>query len=138
MQMMGKKMAMKASADEVSKNQPDGKVTLTQETKVVAGFKCRKAIITTTVDGHTVSNDCWYTDKLPIISAAGYTDMYKDIKGFMLEYGMKQQGITLHMKARKVSSQKLAPEWFQVPKDYDVVTQQQLMEKMGMPSDTAR
>jgi GLPGLI family protein len=74
MNLQGKKFAMKKTADDIKKaqvdlagvgNAPVITVTKSDETKLIAGYTCKKATIHLKYGETTLNNICWYTDKLP-------------------------------------------------------------------------
>ncbi|MFI5221253.1 MAG: DUF4412 domain-containing protein [Bacteroidia bacterium] len=140
--MMGKKIAMKINEDSLMNDPkglknayPDLKITQTTETKMIAGYTCRKAIVTYTESGKPEHIDCFYTDELPMMSLGSDRKMFKGIKGFLMEFSMKQGGMTMKIKAKTISSKKVSDDKFMVPSDYQVVTQEQLQEVMMGGSD---
>ena len=58
--MMGQKYAIKQTTEEIQKEmskEPAGKVEITSETKTIAGYTCKKAILTTEADGEKTTYD---------------------------------------------------------------------------------
>jgi len=127
--MMGSKSAMKMTTDELkkSKNQnktPDPVITITNETKEIAGYKCKKAIVKNADN----TQEIYYTDEINSISAA--TLDWKEIKGFPMEYSIDQNGLKMKFAAKSVTPEKVADTIFVIPADYKMVTQEEMMKKM--------
>jgi hypothetical protein len=104
-------------------------VTITKETKVIAGYTCKKAEITSKEGVKVI---CYFTDQL---GAIGITELsnpiFKDIKGMMLEYSINQQGMNIHSIAKKVTKEKVDDAKFTVPAGYKVMKAEELMKSMG-------
>ena len=129
--MMGTKSAVKISADEIKKASDKSKsgnlkVTLSSETKVIAGFTCKKAVVT---GDKGVTLDIYYTDKINS-KLAGMSD-YKEIKGFPMEYAVEQSGIKMKFSAKSVTQEKVADDKFSIPSDYKVMTQEEMRKQFG-------
>jgi GLPGLI family protein len=129
--MMGTKSAVKLSADEIKKASEKSKsgtpkVTLTSETKVIAGYTCKKAVVT---NGSGGTLDIYYTDKINS-KLAGMSD-YKEIKGFPMEYAVEQSGIKMKFSAKSVTPEKVSDDKFSIPSDYKVMTQEEMRKQFG-------
>jgi len=124
--MMGTKSAVKISAAEIKKASDKSKsgtpkVTLSSETKVIAGYTCKKAVVSGE-NGGTL--DIYYTDK--ITSKLAGVSEYKEIKGFPMEYAVEQSGIKMKFSAKSITPQKVA-----IPADYKVMTQEEMRKQFG-------
>jgi GLPGLI family protein len=129
--MMGSKSAVRISGDDIKKageTSKNGKpkVTLTNETREIAGFNCKKAVLTME-SGTTL--DIYYTDKITA-KLSGSTD-FKEINGFPLEYAIEQSGIKMKFTAKSVSAEKVADNLFAIPSDYKVMTQEEMRKQFG-------
>lgn len=129
--MMGTKSAVRLSADEIKKASEKSKsgtpkVTLTSETKVIAGFTCKKAVVTTDNGGKL---DIYFTDNINS-KLAGMSD-YKEIKGFPMEYSVEQSGIKMKFSAKSVTPEKVSDDKFSIPADYKVMTQEEMRKQFG-------
>lgn len=136
MDMMGQKLAMKMTAVELEeelKDAPEVEVENTSETKEIAGYTCKKAIVKV----HEKNSDkvteqiVYYTDKL----GPGYSNMdnplFKSIDGVMLEYSMEDKGISMQFTAISVEKKKIADSEFEIPEDYKVVTKSEFQNMFG-------
>ncbi|MGB1317787.1 MAG: DUF4412 domain-containing protein, partial [Flavobacteriales bacterium] len=86
MDMMGKKMAVEMSKDELDKmdkkdksKKPEFKYV--DGTKEVAGYKCKRALVTMEGIGEM---ELYYTEDIP----SGASTQFEGLKGFPLEYTM--------------------------------------------------
>lgn len=87
--MMGK-TATKMSLKEMREKNKDEKapaVKLVDGTKEIAGFKCKKAIVTTE-EGLEV--EVWYTDEIKVPNASDMNMGYKGIPGFPAEWSIQK------------------------------------------------
>lgn len=140
MNLQGKKFAMKKTAEDIKKaqvdlagvgNAPIITVTKSDETKLIAGYTCKKATIHLKYGETTLNNICWYTDKLPKIMNGTDTN-YEAIEGFMMEYTITQDGITKTLKVRQVFDEKVGDVLFQIPASYRFVkSDEELVEIMN-------
>lgn len=131
--MMGSKYMIKAKPEEIKEDasRPDVKVKEMSETKIVAGYKCKKAEITM-VDPKTkkeMNSTIFYTTELPYTK--GYGTTYKGLKGFPLEYVIHADaGMQIKVTAKSVLQEKLDDKIFVAPADYKVVTAEELQSEM--------
>ena len=128
--MMGSKSAMKMTPDDMQKARetnktPEPKIKLTDETKEIAGFECKRALVKSTDDTYL---DIYYTDKINV-KTPSMVD-WKDIKGFPLEYSLNQNGLKMKFTAKSVVSEKVSDDMFEIPTDYKLLTQDEMMKMM--------
>lgn len=133
MDMMGQKMAIKQTEQEMKQEQKKEsvknlKVTLSRETKVIAGYTCNKAIISFDIEGKSEKLECFYTPMLPSSSNNNSAPGFDQIKGFMMEYGMNMGGIKMKITAQKVREQKVNSNLFNVPEGYTIKTKEELQQ----------
>ena len=134
MNIMGKKFLIKMNAADIKKEQetaPETTISYTDETKTIAGYKCKKAIVTIGGSGKTM--DVYYTDQLP---TNDIKPSYKGLKGFPLEYTINQGGMDMKFSAKSVSKISVADNKFDIPTEgYTVTTieglQKAMTEQMG-------
>lgn len=117
MDQMGNKIYMKVDYNdpkykEKEKEQPEYKIEYTNDTKKIAGYDCKKAIVTMkTRKGEEIKSDVWYTEQIPnyyikqkISGRRGQNMAYmKEIKGMPLEYSIAQGQMTIRVKAKEVN-----------------------------------
>jgi hypothetical protein len=132
--MMGQKYAIKKTADDVAKEnakQPAPKVTITNETKVIAGFNCKKAVITVNDDGEVSTYDVFYTDEIGGKGANFDNPVYKDIDGVMMEFLMKTPQFTMKFSATSAERKSIDSKLFEIPSDFTLTTEEELKSKFG-------
>lgn len=94
----------------------------TKETKMIAGYKCRR-VKATKVNDPTVSFDVYYTTELGSDSINNIGP-YKAIKGMLMEYRIKKFGIELCFVATKVKQAKIDSTVFKIPSNYVLVSRE--------------
>lgn len=125
MDMMGQKIAISIPTDstntaEENSNEPG--FELVDEYKKILGYKCQKAI----VNAESGVSELWFTKKIKARHQS-----FKDLPGFPLEYVSFENNIKLRMIASEISKSKVGQEQFQVPEDYEVMTEAELTKMMG-------
>ncbi len=131
MDMMGSKMALKTTKDDVKKaKEKAGKpeVKITDETKDIAGYKCTKAIVTMTGKEKQTFN-VWFTKDIEAKNSTSH--QIEGIDGFMMEFEFQQQGITMKMSVRSVESQKVDDAMFKIPDGYKEMSMDDLKKMQG-------
>ncbi|MBC7865535.1 MAG: DUF4412 domain-containing protein [Bacteroidia bacterium] len=131
MDMMGNKMAVKfTEADIKEKRVKEGKqdyeVKITDETKEIAGFKCKKAILT----GKDGTFDLYFTDQISFKNG-DWASEYKGIDGFPLQYKISQGSLIMQMTAKSVTKEKVEDSMFVVPSDFKPMTTEELQKMYG-------
>lgn len=135
MDMMGEKYALKMTDADMSTfkemsdaGKPD--VSLEKGKKKIAGFECKKAVITTTVEGKKQKSEVWYTDEISA-PASAFKDKIEGIPGFPLEFSYKAKGKEIKMVCTAVEKVTVSPDQFVVPDDYTIKNMADLMNMMG-------
>jgi len=123
---MGNKTYMTMDASKESAKQGKPSVEQTSETKTIAGYVCKKAIIKST-DGSSMV--VYHTDKI----SAGMAEMAgaKDLGGYPMEYTIEQMGFKMTFTAKTVTAEKVSDDKFKVPAGYKFVTQEELQKMYG-------
>jgi hypothetical protein len=132
--MMGQKYAIKSTAEEIEKEnagQPKGTVTITNETKNIAGYNCKKAIVTSDDDGVKSTFEVWFTDEIGGKDANFDNPLYKDINGVMLEFILKTPQASMKLSATSIDKKAVPAKDFEIPSDYTLTTQDELKGKFG-------
>jgi hypothetical protein len=136
MDMMGQKFAMKMTTEDIEKEMketPEATVINTTETKEIAGYTCKKAIVKMKEKGSETETELvvFYTEDLASAKMNELNPMYKDIPGTMLEYAMNEKGMNMFLTAISVEKEKIADSEFETPEGYKVVTQSELKSMFG-------
>ncbi|MES2779416.1 MAG: hypothetical protein V4651_05905 [Bacteroidota bacterium] len=139
MELMGKKVAIKQTGEQLKKQEQDAEKegTLPQVTvikmdgtKVIAGYTCMKAIIEVKENGEIFRSECFYTDKLPKMKDQN-DKFFKELDGFIMEYSQKQSGVLMKVTAKAVIKEKLADAMFGISPGYELITQEELERMVG-------
>jgi hypothetical protein len=123
---MGNKTYMTMDASKESAKQGKPSVEQTSETKTIAGYVCKKAVVKL-ADGST--NVVYYTDKI----TAGMAEIAgaKDLGGYPMQYTIEQMGFKMTFTAKTVTAEKVSDDKFKVPAGYKFVTQEELQKMYG-------
>ena len=90
----------------------------TNETKTIAGYLCRKTIITKkTSDGKENASNVYSTDAIDV-SKFKLFDTFPEVKGFPLEFSMKSGQVEFTVIAQNVNKESVPASEFEVGSDY--------------------
>lgn len=121
MDQMGNKFYTRVSKAELDKNaevnkDKEPKIEYINETKSIAGYECKKAIVTATGKEGEVKMDVWYCEKIAYVSQGGGGrrggEMFKGLKGMPMEFTIKQGPMNVKMTAKEVSLEKIPDSKF--------------------------
>ncbi len=132
--MMGQKFAIKQTSEELEKEnatQPKGTVEITNETKNIAGYNCKKAIVTTNEDGVKTTYEAWFTNELGGKNANFDKPLYQGIPGVLMEFIFQTPQINMKLSASSIEKKTLSSKDFEIPADYPITTQDELKHKFG-------
>ncbi len=134
MNVMGSKYAIKGGGNEQEEKEMMEKteVKLVDSTRTIAGFNCKKAILSfqTKETKEKITMNVWYTNEIKASNKHVSGPMGK-IDGFILEYSFSQQGIDMMFTASAVTRQAVEDKLFDVPSDYKFMTQEELRKAFG-------
>ena len=136
MDFMGQKFAIKMTAEDIEKEikeAPETTVLNTSETKEIAGYTCKKAIVKMKEKGSETETELvvYYTEEVASAKMNEMNPLYKDIPGTMLEYSMNENGMNMFLTAISVEKGKIAASEFEMPEGFKVVTQDELKGMFG-------
>lgn len=121
MDQMGNKFFTRTSKAELDKNaevakDKEPKIEYVEDAKSIAGFECKKAIVTVNGKEGEVKTDVWYCEKVPYVSQGGGGrrggEMFKGLKGMPMEFSIKQGPMNIKMMAKEVSFDKVPDSKF--------------------------
>ncbi len=128
MDILGNKTAMKMTEDDIKKEARQNgefEVLKTEETKTIAGYSCKKAIVTL---GEKNSFNVWYTNDIKA-NNSNWNNQFKNIDGFLMEFRMDQSsGLSMLMTAKTISNDNVPVDLFDVPSDYKVMTKDEMIK----------
>jgi hypothetical protein len=133
-QMLSKKIMMKTTPEQIKESVdklPPSTVKFYDETKEIAGYKCKKGeLITKNDEGKENAAVFYYTDELGV-GDKNFDGAFKDVKGTLMEYTENAGEITKKFVVTKVKKGKVSEKDFLIPTGYEEMTQEQLMEMFG-------
>lgn len=130
MEMMGKKSAIvldKESREKFEKDQPEPEITYVDETKEIAGYTCKKALVQMPESQGSGSLEVYYTDKILDLDM----NQVKGLKGFPLQYTANTGQFLMTMTAQSVDKKKISEEEFVVPEGYEHITMEEFQKTFG-------
>jgi hypothetical protein len=140
---MGNKIAVKQTKEEMEKEEAkqkdkpaDPKIEYVNETKMIAGYECKKAIVTTVgKDKKEEKTEMWYCDKFENPNKDGKgrgQSIMKGLKGVPFEYSGGQGGMKFKMVAKEVSVEPVPDSKFELSTEgYKMMTMEELKAMQG-------
>lgn len=131
MDMMGQKMKVQMDLDEMEQKEKskgkksDVKIEYVDEQKTIAGFKCKKALVTSKGDENSI--EVYYTEDLP----SSASREFEGLKGFPLEFGKADAGMSIKITATQVDRSKVDDSNFDIPEGYQEMDPAMLEKIMG-------
>ncbi len=92
----------------------------TNETKMIAGYKCKK-VIATKVSDPSVTFDVYYTLDIGTENSNELTP-YKELKGMPLDYRVLRLGLEMHFVATSIKNEEIKDSDFDIPSYYKILT----------------
>jgi GLPGLI family protein len=130
--MMGQKYAVKSTSEDIAKemeNAKDYQVEFSNETKEIAGYNCKKAIVRHVSDGTEII--VYYTEDLGTGAMNFDNPQFKDIKGIMLEFEMPNPEFSMHFIATTVEEKNVSDSEFTIPEGYQIKTKEEFQTMFG-------
>lgn len=131
LEMMGQKYAIEQTPEDIREKmeeQDSTEVTVTDETKEIAGYTCKKAMVTPK-DGDPYA--IYFTPEIGSSKMNFDSKAYRRIDGLPLEYEMKTNMFRMKLVADKIEETKIADDAFNTPDGYKKVTPEQLQNMLG-------
>ncbi len=132
--MMGKKISFKMTEEEINKeleNEPNVTVDYFDETKEIAGYECKKAVINMDNDGTKSSFIVYYTDELGGQSLNFDNNMFREIDGVLMEFEIIEGNMKMKMEAVSVKKENVPDSEFVVPDDFEEMTKEEMQNMFG-------
>jgi hypothetical protein len=137
-EVMGNKIAVKQTKDEMAKEEaklkdktPDPKIEYVNETKTIAGYECKKAIVTMVVgkDKKEEKQEIWYSDKFNYLDKDGKPKgEIKGLKGIPFEYTSYRAGFKSKLIAKEITTESVNDDKFNLSTEgYKIMTMDELM-----------
>ncbi len=132
--MISKKIMVKSTSDDIKKEldkQPVPTIKLIDETKDIAGYKCKKGeMITKDEEGKEITSVFYYTEDLET-GDKNFDTPFRDVKGTLMEFEQSAGKYTVKSTVSKVKKQKISDNEFLIPSGYEEMTQEQLQNMFG-------
>ncbi len=103
-------------------------VIVTDETKIIAGYNCKKAIIKTK-DGKSFF--AYYTNEISKEDKTNFLSPYGKIDGLLMEYSMEQKGNTMTMLCTSIEFNPISDGFFIIPESGYTEMSADQIKKMG-------
>jgi GLPGLI family protein len=98
-------------------------------TKEIAGYECKSALVVFN-DVINTSFYLYYTDAIDI-KDSNWSLPFNEIKGVLLEYNIKRNGIDMHFKATKVIDTDVKKDVFNIPNDYKKISHGEMEKELN-------
>lgn len=135
MDIMGQKYAMEMSAEELEadlEEEADMDVEITGETKMIAGYTCKKALVKSKEsEAENVEMVVYFTDELGSGMLNYNNPVFKDVEGVMMEYSMQEKDMSMTFSAISVTKEKVSDDEFEIPEGYNVMSMSQFESMFG-------
>lgn len=136
--MMGQQFAIESSYEEIQKEferEPEVEIEITDETKEIAGYNCKKIIIRVINSKGETSDEnyAWFTEDLDVNPNLNFSQkFFEGVNGLLMEYQMDMSGgMMMKFTATEVEKKKISPKDFKIPEGYKKVTREELMNSLG-------
>ena len=132
LELPGEKVALEQKGkDNQAKNETllqNMTVQETSETKKIAGYDCKKVIITYRFGEETKTTSVYYAPELP---ACNNQD-FPMVKGFLMEYEEEDDdGTRVKVSVTEVHPQTVTDDLFKIPEGYRNITEDEFIESIG-------
>lgn len=129
---MGMKIAVNQTKAEIDKNKAeadlkDPAIKILDETKMIAGYKCKKAEVS--MDEEVM--EVYFTDEILVPEGMNDNSGFKGINGMLMQYTVNQQGLLMTMTVKEVKKAKVKAGLFLIPDDYEIKTMEELGGMLG-------
>jgi hypothetical protein len=106
-------------------------INATNETKTIAGYLCKKAVITRkTRDGKENVANIYYTEAIDVSKFKAFSP-FPEIKGFPLEFSMKSGSLDFKVVAKTITKETIPASEFEVGSDYKPMSAADLQKFLG-------
>ncbi len=129
--LMGNKYAMKIDEEKIAQqkaNMPEYEPVESKETKVIAGYTCKKVILINKKTKEEVS--VYYTTEIPYFENS-FNAEFKMVKGMPMEYVSALNNIKMTVTVKEVKKIKVLDTEFTIPAEYKLTTQEELMKELS-------
>ncbi len=132
--MMGQKFYTKTTEeqlDEEMETSSEPKIEFVNETKEIAGYTCKKAVVTDEQGGSKTSYIVYYAPELGSQALNFDNPLFKDIDGLLMEFEIQEGGMKMKFEAIEVEKKNVSDKEFEIPEDYQEKTPDELRQNFG-------
>lgn len=123
MDLMGKKIALvtKDDPEALEKNELElnEQVTITNETKMILGHSCKKAVIK--LSEQKGSAEIWFSSDFP-----NFNNDYPELMGMPLEYTVTTEALVMKFLVTEITPSTIDSALFEIPAGYEIRSQEEL------------
>lgn len=98
----------------------------TAETKMIAGYKCRKVIVKK-AENPSVTFEAYYTPEMGTENINSLSP-YSQINGMLMQYRLSKMGLEMEFTARSVKKESIPDEAFIIPKNFKKVSKEEMQK----------
>lgn len=134
MDMMGQKFYYIESEDEISAEVDDTdeiRIDIKDETKEIAGYKCKKALVTVNDSGDEMIFTIFFTEEIGSSALNIDNPYFKEIPGAMLEFEIDAGQGRMKMEATSVSKKTVPDSEFSIPEGFQKKTSAEIKQMFG-------
>ncbi|MDG2343982.1 MAG: hypothetical protein P8L23_05340 [Flavobacteriales bacterium] len=128
MQIAEEKLAIQVQ-EPCDSNEIKEKITYLDQTKEIAGYSCKKAVLNTYENKKEEANtiEFFYTNEI-----SGVYDLkFKNIKGTPLEFTVRSKGMTITYTATVISIAQQNDDLFEIPEDFTILSMSEFKRLMS-------
>ncbi len=95
-----------------------------KETKMIAGYKCNKLMVTM-VDDPSVTFEAYYTKDMGSENM-NQLSPYIGVKGMLMQYRLKKMGLEMQFTAKSVKKAEIPDNTFEIPAYFKIVSKEEI------------
>lgn len=129
--LINKKYILTLKGENIKKslsNSPKYNIKLTDETKIILNYLCKKAIVTMNNEDRDVFT-VYYTDKIKI-NNPNWCNQFSDIDGVMLEYQYEKYGVHMKFEAKDIKFTEIDNGDFEIDAKYEAISEVKMDKEM--------
>ena len=122
---------LKEAKKELGDATKDPEVKYIDETKVIAGYKCKKVEVVIDDNGNVM--EAFYTEDIELSEEAteNIGIVMKGVKGTLLEFSTTAENMTMKYICKEIKVGKPKLSLFVIPSDFEKITMKEFRQKMG-------
>lgn len=132
--MMGQKfytVTTKTEIEEELEKEPEPQIDYIDEIKEIAGYDCKKAVITIDENGEKNSFLVYYNSELGSKALNFDNPYFNDIDGLLMEFEMLEGQFKMKLEAVEVHKKNVKDSEFEIPEEFQEKTKEELRQSFG-------